>query len=125
MKHSTRLGKNKINLRRLTGITVEKFTELSLRISPLYEESNKKRLLRRNRQRKIGGGNKHKLCLKDRLLLLLVYYRTYQTYAFLSFVFGIDESSVGRNIKSLEPLLAQIFRIPERGSSPFRRGIQI
>jgi len=71
-------------------------------------------LLRRNRQRKIGGGNKHKLCLKDRLLLLLVYYRTYQTYAFLSFVFGIDESSVGRNIKSLEPLLAQIFRIPER-----------
>ena len=52
--------------------------------------------------------------MENRLLLLLMYYRTYTTYAFLGFIFHIDESNVGRNFQPLEPLLAQIFRIPER-----------
>jgi len=71
-------------------------------------------LNRQTRKRKIGGGNKFSLSLKDRLLLLLIFYRTYSTYAFLGFIFGIDESNVGRNFMPLEPLLARIFKIPER-----------
>ena len=46
--------------------------------------------------------------------MLLMYYRTYTTHAFLGFLFGIDDSAVGRNINPLQPLLAGIFRIPER-----------
>ena len=46
--------------------------------------------------------------------MLLIYYRTYVTHAFLGFLFGIDDSAVGRNINPLQPLLAGIFRIPER-----------
>ena len=46
--------------------------------------------------------------------MLLIYYRTYATHAFLGFLFGIDDSAVGRNINPLQPLLAGIFRIPER-----------
>lgn len=46
--------------------------------------------------------------------MLLVYYRTYTTHALLGFLFGIDQSSVCRNINPLQPLLAGIFRIPER-----------
>ena len=114
MKNYTRLKKNGKNFRRLTGVTVEKFEELLSLLLPKYDEWNTKRLKKRTRKRAIGGGNTHKLCIGDRLLLLLIYYRTYQTYAFLSFIFRIDESSVGRNFKPLEALLAQIFRIPER-----------
>ena len=40
--------------------------------------------------------------------------RTYTTHAFLGFLFGVDDSAVGRNINPLQPLLAGIFRIPER-----------
>ena len=46
--------------------------------------------------------------------MLLIYYRTYVTHAFLGFLFGVDDSAVGRNINPLQPLLAGIFRIPER-----------
>ena len=37
-----------------------------------------------------------------------------QPDAFLGFLFGVDDSAVGRNINPLQPLLAGIFRIPER-----------
>jgi hypothetical protein len=46
--------------------------------------------------------------------MLLMYYRTDTTHAFLGFLFGADDSAVGRNINPLQPLLAGIFRIPER-----------
>jgi hypothetical protein len=46
--------------------------------------------------------------------MLLIYYRTYTTHAFLGFLFGVDDSAVCRNINPLQPLLAGIFRIPER-----------
>jgi hypothetical protein len=54
------------------------------------------------------------LTLADRLLMLLIYYRTYTTHAFLGFLFGVDDSAVCRNINPLQPLLAGLFRIPER-----------
>ena len=46
--------------------------------------------------------------------MLLMCYRTYATHAFLGFLFGLDDSAVGHNINPLQPLLAGIFRIPER-----------
>ena len=112
--NSKQLLKNEKNFRRLTGITPEKFEKWKKKIEPLFRELEERRLNKKPRKRKIGGGNKNKLCIEDRLLLLLIYYRTYSTYAFLGFIFRIDESNVGRNFKPLEPLLAQIFRIPER-----------
>lgn len=114
MKKYIQLAKNNKTFRRLTGITPEKFSEPSKEVKVLYEEWNTKRLEGRQRKRKRGGGNTHKLCTEERLLLLLMYYRTYQSYAFFAFLFGIDESNIGRNFKPLEPLLAQIFKIPER-----------
>jgi hypothetical protein len=46
--------------------------------------------------------------------MLLVYYRTYVPHAFLGFLFGLDDSNVSRSNRRLEPLLAGVFRIPER-----------
>jgi hypothetical protein len=46
--------------------------------------------------------------------MLLMYYRTYVPHTFLAFLFGPDDSNVSRSNRRLEPLLAGIFRIPER-----------
>lgn len=100
--------------RRLTGLSLEKFDELCQQVAPLYEAAQLKRHSRPQRQRAIGGGNAYKLALEDRLVMLLMYYRCYITHAFLAFLWGLDDSNVGRNIRPLEPLLAQLFKIPER-----------
>ncbi|MBI1883579.1 MAG: transposase [Chlamydiae bacterium] len=95
-----------------------KFDELYHAIIPLYEKAEKKRLktTRRGGTRKLpfSIGAKFTLPLEDRLLMLLIYYRCYVTHMFLGFLFGIDDSNVSRNMNSLEPLLAQYYRISER-----------
>ena len=114
MSHTSRLKRVPDTFRQLTGITPEAFDQLLTELEPRYQQADTKRKTRRARQRKPGAGRKFALPLADRLLMLLVYYRTYTTHAFLGFLFGIDDSAVGRNINPLQPLLAGIFRIPER-----------
>jgi hypothetical protein len=114
MSKYSQLKQNPDVFRKLTGVSVEKFKEIYHQLIPLYEAYEQKRLIRGNRQRAVGGGNKFKLELADRLLMLLFYYRLYVTHVFLGFIFGINDSNVGRNINPLQPLLARIFRIPER-----------
>jgi len=99
---------------RLTGLTPNKFQYLLIRLEPLFNESETKRKKTDNRQRKVGGGRKQKLSLGQALFMLLLYYRTYTSHMFLSMVMGIDDSSVCHYFKRIQPLLAQIFRIPER-----------
>jgi hypothetical protein len=112
--HVDRLRKSPVSFRSLTGITPEKFDALLAELGPRYEAAEARRKDRPGRKRKPGAGPKHTLPLGDRLLMLLMYYRAYVTHAFLGFLFGVDDSSVGRNINPLQPLLAGIFRIPER-----------
>jgi hypothetical protein len=100
--------------RQLTGITPDAFDRLLAELEPRYQQADTRRKTRHPRQRKPGAGRKFALPLADRLLMLLMYYRTYTTHAFLGFLFAIDDSSVCRNINPLQPLLAGIFRIPER-----------
>jgi hypothetical protein len=114
MSHTDRLRKAPMTFRRLTGITPAAFDGLLAQLTPCHEQAEARRKARPGRKRKPGGGRKHALVLADRLLMLLIYYRTYVTHAFLGFLFGIDDSAVGRNINPLQPLLAGIFRIPER-----------
>ncbi len=114
MSHTTRLKRTPATFRQLTGLTPEAFDQLFAELEPRYQHAEAKRKTRRPRQRKPGAGRKFGLPLADRLLMLLMYYRTYATHALLGFLFGIDQSSVCRNINPLQPLLAGIFRIPER-----------
>jgi hypothetical protein len=114
MSHTDRLKRSAEAFRRLTGITPGAFDHLLAELQPRYAAADARRKGRPGRKRKPGAGRKHALALADRLLMLLMYYRTYTTHAFLGFLFGIDDSAVGRNINPLQPLLAGIFRIPER-----------
>ncbi len=119
MKNSTikksftaKLKKSPVQFRRLTGITPEKFDEVLKKLTPLYRawKINHSKA----KKRCYGGGNVYTLPLEDRLLLCLLYYRTYTTQMFLSFLFCIDETTVSRNIRPIEQCLARVFRIPER-----------
>jgi DDE superfamily endonuclease/Helix-turn-helix of DDE superfamily endonuclease len=114
MSHTDRLKRSADTFRQLTGITPAAFDHLLAELQPRYERADARRKDRAGRRRKPGAGRKHTLSLADRLLMLLIYYRTYTTHAALGFLFGIDDSAVGRNINPLQPLLAGIFRIPER-----------
>jgi len=114
MSHTERLRRSPNAFRQLTGITPIVFDQLLADLTPRYEQAETKRKDRPGRKRKPGAGPKHRLPLSDRLLMLLIYYRTYTTHAFLGFLFGVDDSAAGRNINPIQPLLAGIFRIPER-----------
>src|SRR4051794_1414429 len=114
MSHTDRLKRCRDTFRQLTGITPAVFDQVLAQLQPCYRQAQDRRRNRPGRQRQPGAGRKHILSLADRLLMLLIYYRTYVTHAFLGFLFAVDDSAVGRNINPLQPLLAGIFRIPER-----------
>ena len=53
----------------------------------------------------IGAGRHFKLDLKDRFLMLLVYYRLYITYTLAGFLFDLDQSNICRDIQKIEILI--------------------
>lgn len=114
MSHTSRLRRMPDTFRQLTGITPEALDQLLAELEPRYQQADTKRKTWRPRQRKPGAGRKFALPLADRILMLLMYYRTYTTHALLGFLFGVDQSAACRNINPLQPLLAGICRIPER-----------
>src|SRR3982751_6054286 len=114
MSHTERLRRSPRAFRQLTGITPLVFDKLLADLTPRHEQADARRKDRPDRRRRPGAGRKHALDLADRLLMLLIYYRTYTTHAFLGLPCGVAGPPRGRNINRLQPLLAGIFRIPER-----------
>jgi IS5 family transposase len=114
MSHYERLSRSPEAFRSLTGLTPEAFDSLLAQVEPAWRDAQRRRRERPGRRRKPGAGPKHSLAVADQLLMLLIYYRTYVSHAFLAFLFGVDGSTVCRNFRALEPLLAGIFRVPER-----------
>lgn len=111
---AARLAKRPVTFMRLTGLAVGRFRALLAEVEPLLARAERKRLNRRERQRGIGAGNAYDLPLCDRLLMTLIYYRTYVSQEFLGYLFDLDAGKLCRNMARLRPVLAQVFRIPER-----------
>jgi hypothetical protein len=66
------------------------------------------------RERKAGAGRPFKLHIKDRFLMLLVYYRLFITYTLAGFLFGLDQSNVYRDIQKIEGLIRKCLPIPQK-----------
>jgi len=80
-----------------------------------YTKYETKRLsYKRNRERDIGAGKRFKLIVKDRVIMVLVYYRLYITYTLMEFLFGLHQSNVCRNIQKIEGLIRQCLPIPQK-----------
>ena len=65
-------------------------------------------------KRYIGAGRSFKLDVKDRFLMLLVYYRLYITYTLDGFLFDLDQSNICRDIQKIEELVRQCVPIPQK-----------
>src|SRR3954465_6664135 len=80
-----------------------------------YEQqrlSSKRQIVR---ERKAGAGRRFKLNLRNRFLMLLVYYRLYITYTLAGFLFELDQSNIcSRDIQKIEPLIRNCLPIPEK-----------
>lgn len=88
---------------RLFGISVAEFEKILKAVEPEWEKKVIKKYKR--------PGRNYKLELSGHILMLLLYYRSYTTQIFVGFVFGIDDSRVCRNIRTLEPILAKVMAI--------------
>lgn len=116
-----KLSKRASDFRSFTGLDVSEFDSLYERIEPEYEESERARLSRPDRKRAIGGGGKFALSLKDRLLMLLIYYRLYVTYALAGYLFDLDLSNICRDVHYIEPLVRKCVPIPKKIHNLTRR----
>ena len=85
-------------------------------ITKRYHDYELQRLSKRkNRKRDIGAGRPFKLDVKDRFLMLLVYYRLYITYTLAGFLFDLDQSNIcSRDIQKIESLVRQCLPIPQK-----------
>ncbi len=70
-------------------------------IAKRYEKYELKRLSKRkDRKRDVGAvGRPFKLDVKNRFLMLLVYYRLYITYTLAGFLLDLDQSNICRYSK--------------------------
>jgi hypothetical protein len=81
------------------------------------------------RERKSGAvGRSFKLDVKDRFLMLLVYYRLYITYTLAGYLFNLYQSNICRDVQNKEPLIRnclpnpqKIYTILPKGSEPLMR----
>jgi hypothetical protein len=117
----SKLAKMRSNFRSFTGLDVPEFDSLYEKVRVGYDASETERLARPGREREIGGGGKFRLELRDRLLMLLVYYRLYVTFTLTGFLFGLDQSNVFRDIRYLESLVSACLPLPKKVQRLTRR----
>ncbi len=112
-------------MQEITGLTVQEFNNIyNKKIAKRYVKHESKRLSckrKENRKRKIGAGRHFKLNLKDRFVMLLVYYRLYITYALSGFLFDLDQSNICRDIQKIEGLIRQCVPIPQKTCNKTKR----
>ena len=109
-----RLSKKPLLFRSFTGLEISEFNEIYTEIESRYNEHERKRLSRKKRERKVGAGRPFKLKVKERFLMLLVYYRLYITYTLSGFLFDLDQSNICRDISIIESLIKLCVPLPKK-----------
>ena len=101
--------------RSFTGLELPEFNSIYKKIESKYSKYEVRRLSKRKRTRKVvGAGNHFKLAVRDRFLMLLVYYRLYITHTLSGFLFDLDQSNVYRDIRHIEPLVKRCIPLPQK-----------
>ena len=109
-----RLSRKPLLFKSFTGLYISEFDVISREIESRYEEHERKRLSKRGRQRDVGAGRPFKLKVKERFLMLLVYYRLYTTYTLSGFLFDLDQSNICRDMSIIEPLVRRCIPLPKK-----------
>lgn len=108
-----RLRRKPKHFMNFTGLTPEQFDALLEAVRPEYEVQERARKGGKGRRRGIGGGRKFKLALAQRRLMSLVYYRLYVSYLLLGYLFGLDDSRAGAEVRHrMQPVLLEVLPTP-------------
>ena len=99
-----KLRKNPFVFKRLTGISIQEFQTIRQKLGPVWNRKHEAK--KKIAGRPYGIGN-----LENQLLCLLIYYRTYTTQLFIGLWYQVDDATVCRAIKRLEPILAKVVAI--------------
>ena len=115
------LSRKPLIFKSFSSLEVSEFDELYAKIEKAYPTFEEKRLYRVDRKRRVGAGHPFKLRLKDRLLMLLIYYRLYAASTLLSFLFDLGQANVLKDIRVLEPLVSEVLPLPKKVHKKARR----
>lgn len=115
------LSQNQPLFQALTGLGLTEFDELVKTILPGYTAAEKKRLNRPDRQRAVGGGPDFELEARDQILLTIVWLRQYPTLEALGRLFAISDTTAGRYIRRILPLVETAGRDTMRRPDPGRK----
>ena len=115
----TQLKKNPSRFLAVTSLTVEEFDELLPTFKVSWEADVQKRAQAKPRKRKAGGGRKPTLkSLEDRLLFILIYFKTYPLQEVQGTLFGMSQGQANDWIQRLTPILQAALKeqalLPER-----------
>jgi hypothetical protein len=103
----------------MTGLRVDQFDALIADVLPRFHAAEAARLSRPNRQRAIGGGPGFDLDPRNQILLSVIWLRLYPIHEVLAYLFGISDTTVGRAIARVLPLLEasgqDTMRMPDPG----------
>jgi hypothetical protein len=117
-----KLSKSPLIFRSFTGLEVNEFDSLYSKVDRVYDSSEERRLSsREERKREIGAGHPFKLSLRDRFLMLLVYYRTYISSTLAGYLFDLGQTNVLKDIRMLEPAVKECIPLPEKVHEIARR----
>jgi len=105
----------------MTGLRVSEFNALYLDMQGYYVEAEWARLERPTRQREIGAGHPFTLSPRDQILLTVVWLRVYPTYEVLGYLFGISDTTTGRVVARILPMLEKMGRDTMRLPHPGRK----
>jgi len=116
-----KLVKKPKTFRTFTGLTPEQYDAIYAEIEQRYPKQEQKRLKRKTRKRTIGAGRKFKRSVRDRMLMALMYYRLYITNELLGYLFNLDQSTISRDVKYIEPVIKNCIPIPEKMTKRTKR----
>ncbi len=121
MLNYSELSKNPSHFRNFSGLNLQEFETLNLKIKEKYPAYEQKRLSREDRKRAVGAGHPFKLSLTDRVLMLLLYYHMYTSSTLLGYLFRVSQTSILKDIRKLEPLVSEVLPLPKKQHEKARR----
>ena len=108
------MSKNARAFKMTVGISLQQFDLLMRGVEKAYPQAESERLDRPDRKRQVGAGRRFSLHLWDRVLLVLMYYRTYLIQDGMTHLFGISQGSISTNIDKMSPIIRDYLPLPQK-----------
>lgn len=119
--HYERLQRYPTVFKSLTGLRIAQFDALVTDVLPRYQTADRARRTRSTRTRALGAGHPFALDPRNQILLTVIWLRVYPIHEVLAYLFGVSDTTVGRAIARVLPLLEASGRATMRLPTPGRK----